>query len=581
MKKALTTIGLLFLTLVLNSCVWERSVSLSIISFSLTNESVKQVVGPSWQPPISISVSYEVLNENNQVSKVFLVNGQMVDRELKLDRKVSEPTEVVISVSGGSTDRSAETSAVLSPDSTVKFDVIHKVTNNSGYFIVQIKGRDHRSIKDLLKFSVKGNLSQLVYFDPTLDFEPNLVQVRLIAEPTFPDYSNPAFEFDPVLVDDGEFSIEGDLDEPTLFTIVISQAPHRYHIGAQSLPVILEPGVNYRVVPLGNEGRYAVVADRDSLHSKLISSWQFDPEYITLADRFVDDVLDWRLGLERAAEKEHYKEQFRHYQVAEQCDHVRLSDEEMKRYAEPYRYATFTTSDELAKIRTETLLPHLRTAQDPEITRLIVDLMWTQLGRDWTFNREDEKVEILEEFAQKMDVEFVAQHITPRINSLKRRAMFSEKLDSVIPGRVAPQFTLTSVVGDEISLKEVLNKNELVLVDFWASDCFECIPMMITLKELYAEYEDQGFEIVTISIDDNVAEWENTSDELNLPWINLRDAKDDATNSRASSIHVEYGVFNVPSDAILVDKDGCIIQKRFSLNQLKESLSTKLAEIAN
>lgn len=161
MKKALTTIGLVFLTLALNSCVWERSVSLTIISFSLTNESVKQVVGPLWQPPISISVSYEVLNENNQASKVFLVNGQLVDRELKLDRKVSEPTEVVISVSGGSTDRSAQTTAVLGPDSTVEFNVIRKATNNSGYFKVQIKGRDDPSIEELLKSTMKGSRSRL------------------------------------------------------------------------------------------------------------------------------------------------------------------------------------------------------------------------------------------------------------------------------------------------------------------------------------------------------------------------------------------------------------------------------------
>jgi len=85
-----------------------------------------------------------------------------------------------------------------------------------------------------------------------------------------------SIEFDSVLMQEGEFSVEGDLVEPTLFSITISQAAYRYLIGAQSLPVILEPGVNYRVVPLGKEETFAVLADRESLHSQLISSWQLD-----------------------------------------------------------------------------------------------------------------------------------------------------------------------------------------------------------------------------------------------------------------------------------------------------------------
>jgi len=160
-KKALTTIGLLFLTLVLNSCVWERSVSLTIISFSLTNESVEQIQGSPKQPPISITVSYEAMDENNQVSNIFLVKGELVDGELKLDQTVSEPTEVVISVSGGSTDQSAETTAVLEPDSKIEFVTVLRVTTRDVYYSVLIRGRDDRLIKELLKSTIKGSRSQL------------------------------------------------------------------------------------------------------------------------------------------------------------------------------------------------------------------------------------------------------------------------------------------------------------------------------------------------------------------------------------------------------------------------------------
>lgn len=570
MKRAVLAIGLVGFTLVLVSCQWQQSVRLTITQYSLTNESIKLNSILPNRDSISISVSYEIADENDEVSKIVLVNGQLVDGELSLDQKVSEPTEVVISVHIGSTGQSAWTTAVLRPDSVIEFVVIHKVTTDTNYYLVEIKGHDHRSIDDLLKFSIEGSGIQLE------DTDPELLQVRLIAEQSPLDRTRNSDAFYSVLVDDGEFSIEGDLDKPTLFTIEITEALAfvRY---VQWIPAILEPGVNYRIVPSGNQGRYVALADRMSLHTQLVSSWQLDPKFVALVDRRAEGQLDAWWDLEREAEEEHEKEQIKNYKVAEQCDHVNLAVETKLRFGNPYRYSYQKTSDLIQKTRSEALRKILRDTQDPEIARMIFDLSWLQSREDSIFGsaaEKDEEVAILEELSLKMDEEFVDKFITPRLARTKRVAMLEERNSSLLPGHIFPNFTLTNLEGDAISLSEVLSENELVLIDFWNSECYLCIESFSALKEMYAEYKDQGFEIVTISIDKTLAVWENASNELNLPWLDLGDAKHSAEYGGTSPTAIDYGIAWLPNK-FLIDNTGCIVHKHFTDYELEKLLTSR------
>ena len=575
MKKTVLVIGLVALSLMLIGCQSQQNVSTTAIThYSLTTESIRFVQGPPTQQPISMSVSYEVTDENNEVSNITLVSGQLIDGELKLEQAVTEPTEVVIAVNIVDDDAIRKTSAVLRPDSTVEFVVIDRETTYGNFVLVFLKGSNRRSLDDTQKFTLRGNLSQV------RDIDPELVQVRLIAEPAFPDYDEISVVFDPVLADEGEFSIDGDISKPTLFKVTISEALGSLFGGFESFPAILEPGVNYRVVPIGNKGKHAVVADRDSVHTQLISSWQLDPEYVSLVDRLYDDRLDALWGLEREAQEEHDKEQISNYEVAEQCDHVNLLDEVKLRFAEPYKYVYQSTSDQLKKMRTETLRTQLRKSLDPEIARIVVDMNRVRFGTDWRANPVHERIAILKEFAVKMDDEFVDQFIHPRIDSLTRRAMLEKRNSSLVPGQVAPNFTLTSIEGDEVSLHEILSENRRVSVSFWTSDCDHCIKRFLALKELYTEFNGLGLEIVTISIDDNLADWESASDELNLPWIDLGAVEDGEMTGDSSPIVVEYGVFNLRNH-FLIDEEGCILNKQSSNSQVKEMLSSRPAEIAN
>lgn len=604
MKRVLSALGLLAVLLSICSCQQQYAVSTFIYQFKLTNDSVQLVSDTPIVQPLSITVSYEVTDENDAVSTVILADGQLIDGKLELTQRVTEPTEVEILVRTDNMRLRHENFAttVLRPTSEIGFVVIHKVSSHLNRPVVLFKGNDHRSLHENSRFSIKGNLNQV----PHLNL--HLLRVSIKATPSLVDGSGDTITFGPVLVDGGEFSVEGDLDVPTLFTITLTRGT--VHLSEfDRVHAILEPGFNYRVVPIGTQGRFAVLADQDSLHTQLVSSWQLDPEFIALVDTLVDRKLDMRWGMETEAIEHHEQEQVRIYQVSEKCAHVSLADDVKSQFIEPFRYSYQKTNDQLVTIRSEALRNVLRDTQNSELVRIIFELIWRQMEveRIYSDHFSHELVMTLPELERKLDQEYIDQFITPRVEFLTKHKRMKLRYGSLRPGQVAPQFTLPTIAGDEVSLSEVLRKNELVFVDFWASWCDQCTRSFPVLKNLYSTYKNQGFEIVTISIDDSTEAWKAYSKAYELPWIDLGDTQDGEMKDGSSSTADDYGVRwshvhmfrmfrygnqlggeRVTSENILngsqrripnrflIDKKGCIVHKQFSDGELQNLLTSLL-----
>lgn len=149
--------------------------------------------------------------------------------------------------------------------------------------------------------------------------------------------------------------------------------------------------------------------------------------------------------------------------------------------------------------------------------------------------------------------------------SEKRKALSqNEKMTAL--GMPAPEISLPTPAGQTISLSSLRGK--VVLIDFWASWCGPCRVENKHLKELYAKYNEEGFEILQISIDTKRKDWIDAIKKDDLPWINISDLK---ANTAAVMV---YNVQSIPQ-TVLVDKDGKIIGKGLR----GEALEKKLEEV--
>jgi peroxiredoxin len=73
-------------------------------------------------------------------------------------------------------------------------------------------------------------------------------------------------------------------------------------------------------------------------------------------------------------------------------------------------------------------------------------------------------------------------------------------LPPVLP-RPAPALHLKSVNGQTITLDDL--KNKVVLLDFWATWCAPCVKVMPDLQKLHDKYNNKGFAVVGVSIDED------------------------------------------------------------------------------
>jgi peroxiredoxin len=107
--------------------------------------------------------------------------------------------------------------------------------------------------------------------------------------------------------------------------------------------------------------------------------------------------------------------------------------------------------------------------------------------------------------------------------------------------------------GVEISLSSL--KGKVILVTFWASRSEESIKALLQLQSTYKKYHNSGFEIYSISLDNNKINWMKAIDFNEFEWINVSELS--FPESRASLL---YNVSAVPT-TFLINREGDIVAK--------------------
>lgn len=121
-------------------------------------------------------------------------------------------------------------------------------------------------------------------------------------------------------------------------------------------------------------------------------------------------------------------------------------------------------------------------------------------------------------------------------------------------GSLAPSFNVKDINGVRLSLNDFKGKN-YVLIDFWASWCAPCREELPYIKELYEMYKNKGFEIISVSKDEDLAKLKSAISKESISiWRQVAIIEND------NSIEKKYFVNGIPHK-VLIDKNGIIIGK--------------------
>jgi len=131
-------------------------------------------------------------------------------------------------------------------------------------------------------------------------------------------------------------------------------------------------------------------------------------------------------------------------------------------------------------------------------------------------------------------------------------------------GNIAPEIDLETLAGKKLKLSAFRGK--IVLVDFWASWCLPCRKENHIFNGVYAKYYKEGFEIWSISTDEDQKKWKKAIEKDAITW----------TQSRSTDKTVEsmYNVVALPSN-FLIDEKGTIIAKNLSAKSVESILKNK------
>ncbi len=144
-----------------------------------------------------------------------------------------------------------------------------------------------------------------------------------------------------------------------------------------------------------------------------------------------------------------------------------------------------------------------------------------------------------------------------------------EGYKKMTPGQPAPDFILRDVEGNNFQLSEL--GHEYVLVLFWSSTCEGCRELLPQLHDWYLSENDYDLEVVAISIDTSVVNFEYLYKQIHPSWISVHDPL--GWNGMVPS---DYQVYATPS-LFLLDGERTILARPGSFRQFQRAIK-KLGE---
>ncbi len=140
---------------------------------------------------------------------------------------------------------------------------------------------------------------------------------------------------------------------------------------------------------------------------------------------------------------------------------------------------------------------------------------------------------------------FVIALSSPAATQPVQNLLTKLNLSSYTAGERPPPFSGRTHLGREVSLAGL--KGKVVLLNFWATWCYECRSEMPAFERLHQKFAPRGLTVIGVNVREGQVAIRKYTDELGLTFPLLTDSGGKITES--------YGVIGLPS-TFLIGRDG-------------------------
>lgn len=145
-------------------------------------------------------------------------------------------------------------------------------------------------------------------------------------------------------------------------------------------------------------------------------------------------------------------------------------------------------------------------------------------------------------------------------------------LTNLKPGGKYINFTAPDTNGKFYELKSILEQNEIVLLDLWATWCGPCIVHTREARPVYEKYKDKGFTILGVAGEfKNLERYTKFMAKEQWPWQQLIEL------DKENKIWEKYSIMNSGGGMFLISSEGKILAVDPSAEELDAILEEKLA----
>jgi thiol-disulfide isomerase/thioredoxin len=155
--------------------------------------------------------------------------------------------------------------------------------------------------------------------------------------------------------------------------------------------------------------------------------------------------------------------------------------------------------------------------------------------------------------------------------AMRERWLEARKIQgTLVQGATFPDFDEKDLMDQPLSLSHFRGK--VVLIDFWATWCVPCRAEVPNVVATFQKYHNQGFEIISVSLDKDQVKLTGFIKSMNMTWPQYFDGQ-----GWQNKLVVKYGIEAIPA-TFLLDGEGKIIGKNLRGGALPQAVAKALAK---